>query len=181
MSHHFVYSPVALLIAVLGLLIIAACNQLAPKVGVASPLVLLAVGVLVGFLPWVGAVEVDPEVILEVVLPPLLFGAAVAMPVMDFRRELRSVAGLAIGLVVVSALVPAVSLAWAIALGAVLSPTDAVAVSIARGAGVNHRIITILEGEGLFNDATALVLLSAAVSAGQAGGEHPRRHRRGSC
>ena len=169
-----------LVIAVLGLLIIAACNQLAPKVGVASPLVLLAVGVLVGFLPWVGAVEVDPEVILEVVLPPLLFGAAVAMPVMDFRRELRSVAGLAIGLVVVSALVvgvvlhalvPAVSLAWAIALGAVLSPTDAVAVSISRGAGVNHRIITILEGEGLFNDATALVLLSAAVSAGQAGGE----------
>ena len=169
-----------LVIAVLGLLIIAACNQLAPKVGVASPLILLAVGVLVGFLPWVGTVSVDPEIILEVVLPPLLFGAAVGMPVMDFRRELRSVAGLAIGLVVISAiviglavhaLVPAVSLAWAIALGAVLSPTDAVAVSIARGAGVNHRIITILEGEGLFNDATALVLLSAAVSAGQAGGE----------
>lgn len=180
MSHHFVDSPVALLIAVLGLLIITACNQLAPKVGVASPLILLAVGVLVGFLPWVGTVEVDPDIILEVVLPPLLFGAAVGMPVMDFRRELRSVAGLAIGLVVVSALaigfvvhalVPVVSLAWAIALGAVLSPTDAVAVSIARGAGVNHRIITILEGEGLFNDATALVLLSAAVTAGQAGGE----------
>ena len=169
-----------LVIAVLGLLVIAACNQLAPKVGVASPLILLAVGVLVGFLPWVGTVDVDPDIILEVLLPPLLFGAAVGMPVMDFRRELRSVAGLAIGLVVVSALaigfvvhalVPVVSLAWAIALGAVLSPTDAVAVSIARGAGVNHRIITILEGEGLFNDATALVLLSAAVSAGQAGGE----------
>lgn len=143
MSHHFVDSPVALLIAVLGLLIIAACNQLAPKVGVASPLILLAVGVLVGFLPWGGTVEVEPDLILEVVLPPLLFGAAVGMPVMDFRRELRSVAGLAIGLVVVSALVigfvvhalvPVISLAWAIALGAVLSPTDAVAVSIARGA-----------------------------------------------
>ena len=168
-------SVAPLFVAVAGLLVIAACNQLAPKVGVASPLILLALGVGVGFLPWVAAVEVEPEIILEMVLPPLLFAAAVSMPVMDFRRELQTVAGLAIGLVVVSALVlgvvihllvPAIALPWAIALGAVLSPTDAVAVSIARGSGVSHRIITILEGEGLFNDATALVLLSSAVSAG---------------
>lgn len=163
-----------LIIAVVGLLVIAACNQLAPKVGVASPLILLALGIAVGFLPWVGAVEVEPEIVLEGILPPLLFGAAVGIPVMDFRRELRSISALAIGLVLISAvvlglvvhtLVPVISLPWAIALGAVLSPTDAVAVSIARGSGVSHRIITILEGEGLFNDATALVLLSSATSA----------------
>lgn len=164
-----------LAIAVLALLVIAAGNQLAPKVGLASPLVLLTLGIGVGLLPWVQGVEVAPELILEGVLPPLLFATAVAMPVMDFRRELRSVAALAIGLVVASALLlglmihlllPAVSLPWAVALGAVLSPTDAVAVAIARGQGVNHRIITVLEGEGLLNDASALVLLSAAVAAG---------------
>lgn len=164
-----------LIIAVVSLLVIAACDQLAPRVGLASPLALLALGAAFGFLPWVQAIEVDPEIILEVVLPPLLFSAAVAMPVTDFRRELRAISGLAIGLVVISALivgvvvhalVPALPLPWAIALGAVLSPTDAVAVSIARRVGVNHRIITVLEGEGLFNDATALVLLSSAVSAG---------------
>ncbi|MGK2349343.1 cation:proton antiporter [Actinomyces sp. W5033] len=162
------------LLTVIGLLVIAACNQLAPRVGVASPLILLALGIGIGFLPWVDAIEVDPELILQVVLPPLLFAAAVSMPVMDFRRELRSVAGLAVGLVVISAvalglvvhaLVPALSLPWAIALGAVLSPTDAVAVAITRSSGVGQRIITVLEGEGLFNDATALVLLSSAVSA----------------
>jgi len=61
-----------------------------------------------------------------------------------------------------------VSLAWGVALGAVLSPTDAVAVSIAKRSGVSHRIITVLEGEGLFNDATSLVLLAAAMNAGLA-------------
>lgn len=170
----------SLVIAVAALIIIAACNQLAPRVGVASPLILLTIGIGIGFLPWVGAVEIEPEIILEAVLPPLLFSAAVAMPVMDFRRELRSVSLLAVGLVgvttlvlgfVIHAAVPAVSLPWAFALGAVLSPTDAVAVSIARGSGVSPRIITILEGEGLFNDATALVLLASATSAAVMSGE----------
>lgn len=164
-----------LAIAVLALLVIAAGNQLAPKVGLASPLILLTLGIGVGLLPWVQGVQVAPGLILEGVLPPLLFATAVSMPVMDFRRELRSVAALAIGLVMVSALllgmmvhllVPELSLPWAVALGAVLSPTDAVAVAIVRGQGVNHRIVTVLEGEGLLNDASALVLLSAAVAAG---------------
>ena len=65
-------------------------------------------------------------------------------------------------------MVSAISLPWGVALGAVLSPTDAVAVSIAKRSGVSHRIITVLEGEGLFNDATSLVLLSAAMNAGLA-------------
>ena len=163
------------------MLIIVACQFIAPKVRVASPLILLVVGLAIGFLPQVGAIEIEPHIVLEMVLPPLLFSAAVRMPTMDFRREMQAVAMLAIPLVFLSAfavgfvinwLVPAISLPWGVALGAVLSPTDAVAVSIAKRSGVSHRIITVLEGEGLFNDATSLVLLSAAMSAGLAADEH---------
>ena len=163
------------------MLIIVACQFVAPKVRVASPLILLAVGLAIGFLPQVAAIEIEPHIVLEMVLPPLLFSAAVRMPTMDFRREMQAVAMLAIPLVFLSAfavgfvinwLVPAISLPWGVALGAVLSPTDAVAISIAKRSGVSHRIITVLEGEGLFNDATSLVLLSAAMSAGLAADEH---------
>lgn len=165
------------MIALLGMLIIVATQFIAPKVGVASPLILLGVGLAIGFLPQVGAIEIVPHIILEIILPPLLFSAAVRMPTMDFRREMHAVAMLAIPLVFLSAfavgfvinwMVPAISLPWGVALGAVLSPTDAVAVSIAKRSGVSHRIITVLEGEGLFNDATSLVLLSAAMNAGLA-------------
>ena len=163
------------------MLIIVACQFIAPKVRVAAPLILLVVGLAIGFLPQVEAIEIEPHIVLEMVLPPLLFSAAVRMPTMDFRREMQAVAMLAIPLVFLSAfavgfvinwLVPAISLPWGVALGAVLSPTDAVAISIAKRSGVSHRIITVLEGEGLFNDATSLVLLSAAMSAGLAADEH---------
>lgn len=156
------------------LIVIALGDYVAPKVGLASPLLLLAIGVAAGFVPGVGAIEIEPELILHAVLPPLLYAAAAKMPVRAFKRELGAVAILAVALVVICAtsigllihvLIPAISLPWGIALGAVLSPTDAVAVSIARGSGVSERVITILEGEGLFNDASALVLLSAAISA----------------
>ena len=165
------------MIALLGMLIIVATQFLAPKVGVASPLILLGVGLAIGFLPQVGAIEIAPHIILEIILPPLLFSAAVRMPTMDFRREMQAVAMLAIPLVFISSfaigflinwMVPQISLAWGVALGAVLSPTDAVAITIAKRSGVSHRIITVLEGEGLFNDATSLVLLSAAMNAGLA-------------
>ena len=165
------------MIALLGMLIIVASQFIAPKVGVASPLILLGVGLAIGFLPQVGAIEIAPHIILEIILPPLLFSAAVRMPTMDFRREMQAVAMLAIPLVFISSfaigflinwMVPQISLAWGVALGAVLSPTDAVAITIAKRSGVSHRIITVLEGEGLFNDATSLVLLAAAMNAGLA-------------
>ena len=165
------------MIALLGMLIIVASQFIAPKVGVAQPLILLGVGIAIGFLPQVGAIEIEPHIVLEMILPPLLFSAAVRMPTMDFRREMQAVAMLAIPLVFISAfsigflinwMVPEISLAWGVALGAVLSPTDAVAVTIAKRSGVSHRIITVLEGEGLFNDATSLVLLAAAMNAGLA-------------
>ena len=165
------------MIALLGMLIIVASQFIAPKVGVASPLILLGVGLAIGFLPQVGAIEIEPHIVLEMILPPLLFSAAVRMPTMDFRREMQAVAMLAIPLVLISSfaigflinwMVPHISLAWGVALGAVLSPTDAVAITIAKRSGVSHRIITVLEGEGLFNDATSLVLLAAAMNAGLA-------------
>ena len=163
-----------LIIAVVGLLAIAGATQISDRVRVAPALLLLAGGIVVGFLPVVPAIEVEPEIILEGILPPLLYATAVGISTINFRRELASVVVLAILLVIVSAaviggvltlVIPGLSPAWAIAVGAVLSPTDAVAISIARRLGVSQRIITVLEGEGLLNDATALVVLSSASTA----------------
>ena len=167
-----------LIVAVAGLLAIAGATQLSDRVKVAPALLLLGLGIVVGFLPVVPAIEIEPEIILEGVLPPLLYATAVSISTINFRRELAPVAVLAVLLVAVSAavigavltlVVPSLSLAWAVAMGAVLSPTDAVAISIARRLGVSQRIITVLEGEGLLNDATALVVLSSAVAAATAG------------
>ncbi|WP_448809777.1 cation:proton antiporter [Agromyces bauzanensis] len=163
-----------LIVVVLGLLGIAAATAIGPKLGVAAPLLLVVVGIVVSFLPFVPEVEIDPEWILAGVLPPLLYSASVSMPSMEFRREFGAIGGLSIVLVVVSSvvlgflftwLVPGLGLATGIALGAIVSPTDAVATSIVRRLGVTPRILTVLEGESLLNDATALVLLRSAIAA----------------
>ncbi|WP_159718792.1 MULTISPECIES: cation:proton antiporter [Actinomyces] len=167
-----------LLIIVAGLLAIAGASQISDRLRVAPALLLLTMGIAVGFLPAVPAIVIEPEVILEGLLPALLYATAVAIPAINFRREFTPVAILAVLLVAVSSAViggvltlvlPSLSVAWAVAMGAVLSPTDAVAISIARRLGVTQRVITVLEGEGLLNDATALVVLSSAISAAVAG------------
>lgn len=163
-----------LAIVVVGLLAIAASSEVARRTGVATPLILVAAGIAIGFVPGMPDIEVEPEWILAGVLPPLVYSASVAMPPMNIRREFGSITSLSVTLVVLSTAalgwffswVLAVPLAWGLALGAVVSPTDAVAVAIARRAGVPSRVLTILEGEGLLNDATALVLLRSAVAAG---------------
>jgi CPA1 family monovalent cation:H+ antiporter len=164
----------ALVVGVLGILVIAAATTIGPKLGVASPLILVAVGILVSLLPFVAAIEIRPEWILAGVLPPLLYSASVSMPAMNFRREFGAIGGLSVLLVIVSSVllglffawvVPGLGLAWGIALGAIVSPTDAVATGIVKRAGVSARVVAILEGESLLNDATALVLLRAAVAA----------------
>ena len=163
-----------LAIVVVGLLAIAASSEVARRTGVATPLILVAAGIAVGFVPGMPDIEIEPEWILAGVLPPLVYSASVAMPPMNIRREFGSITSLSVTLVVLSTAalgwffswVLAVPLAWGLALGAVVSPTDAVAVAIARRAGVPSRVLTILEGEGLLNDATALVLLRSAVAAG---------------
>lgn len=162
------------LLAVLCVSVIVVVTVVSPKLGIAAPLSLVAAGVLMSFVPGIPRVELEPEVILAGVLPPLLYAASVNMPAMDFRRDLKSIGGLSIVVVVGSAvlsglvferLIPGIGLAEGIALGAVLSPTDAVATSIVKRTGVAPRLVTVLEGESMLNDASALVLLRSAVAA----------------
>lgn len=162
------------LIALLAVVCVAGVSSVAARLGVAAPLLLVAVGIGVSLLPFVPAVEVDPEWILMGVLPPLLYSASVSMPTMDFRRDFAAIGSLSVVLVVVSSLlvglfvaavVPGVGLATGIALGAIISPTDAVATSIVKRLGAPPRVVTVLEGESLLNDATALVLLRSAIAA----------------
>lgn len=164
----------SILVAVLVVTAIVSASVLAPRIGTAAPLVLLAIGLVVSLLPFTPEFEVDPELILAGLLPPLLYSAAVNMPTMDFRRDFRTISGLSVLLVIVSSLVlggvfmlviPGLDFALAVALGAIVSPTDAVATSIAKRLGVPSRVVTVLEGESLLNDATALVLLRSAVAA----------------
>ncbi|MEU4803999.1 cation:proton antiporter [Actinosynnema sp. NPDC023587] len=161
-------------VGVLALVVIAAAAVLAPRLGVAAPLVLVLVGIAVAVAPVLEGVEIDPEWILQGLLPPLLYSSAVSMPAMNFRREFRAISGLSVLLVVASALVlgalftwlvPDLGFVWGVALGAIISPTDAVATSIIKGTGLPRRALVILDGESLLNDATALVLLRTAVVA----------------
>ena len=163
-----------LLLVLAGVVVVALATVIGPRFNVAGPLVLLAVGAGVSLLPFVEPFSVNPEVILVGVLPPLLYSAAVQLPAIEFRRDFAPIAGLSVLLVVFSSLVlglffwaviPGLGLALAIALGAILSPTDAVATSIAKRLGISPRVVTMLEGESLLNDATALVLLRTAVAA----------------
>jgi monovalent cation/hydrogen antiporter len=163
-----------LVIGVLSVLGVVGVNALAPRVRIAAPLLLVLLGIVVSFLPFVEPIDVDPELILAVFLPPLLYSSAVNLPTMEFRRDFRTISALSVLLVVVSTavlgflmnwLVPGIGLPVGMALGAILSPTDAVATSIVRQAGVSRRLVIMLEGESLLNDATALVLLRSAVVA----------------
>ncbi len=164
----------AMLIGIAGIVLVVVVNALAPRVGVAAPLLLVALGTLISFLPFVEAIEIHPEWILGGILPPLLYAAAVNVPVMEFRRDFQLISGFSVLLVVVSAvivgflmtwLIPDLPLPLGIALGAIVSPTDAVATSIVKRAGISTRVVTVLEGESLLNDASALVLLRSAVAA----------------
>src|SRR5699024_683264 len=163
------------IVAVVAVLLIVAASYLAPKFGIATPIALVVTGLGLSLLPGMPAIAPHPELILAGVLPPLLYSAAVHMPVVDFRRELRTIGALSVVLVLVSAfgtgallwwIFPELGFAAAVAVGAVISPPDAVAAtSIGKRLGLPPRLLTILEGEGLVTDATALVLLRTAVGA----------------
>jgi NhaP-type Na+/H+ or K+/H+ antiporter len=158
------------------LLVVAGAAAFGPRLRIPAPLILVVVGILLSLLPFVN-VTVDPDLVLIGILPPLLYASSVSMPSMDLRREFGTISGLSVVLVVLSALVlgwlftlliPGLDYAWGVALGAVISPTDAVATSIVKKAKVSHRVTAILEGESLLNDASALVVLRSAVAAGSA-------------
>ena len=163
-----------LIVIVTGFVVIAAATVVGPRLGVASAIVLVAIGVAASFLPVFASVHIEPEWILEGVLPPLLYSAAVSMPAMNFRREFGAISGLSVLLVVATALllglffmavIPGLGFAWGVALGAIISPTDAIATSIIKQRSVSKRVVAILDGESLLNDATALVLLRTAIVA----------------
>jgi NhaP-type Na+/H+ or K+/H+ antiporter len=162
------------LVVVAVVLVIGVVSFFASRIGVAAPLALTVVGVGVGAIPAVPHFQIEPSIVLTVILPPLLYAAARQVPFVDFRRNLRVIGFLAIVLVVVSAVLvgllvhllwATVPIALAIALGAVVAPPDAVAAtSLGKRLGLPPRIVTILEGEGLVNDATALVLLATVLA-----------------
>ena len=163
-----------LVVGVIALIAIAGAAVLGPRIGVAAPLVLVALGIAASLVPWIPDAEIDPEWILAGVLPPLLYSSAVSMPSMNFRREFGAISGLSVVLVIASSVVlgllfawvvPGLGFWWGMALGAIVSPTDAVATSIVKQTSVSRRAISILDGESLLNDATALVLLRTAIFA----------------
>lgn len=161
-------------IAIVAVLVVVTVSTLAPKVGIAPPLLLVALGFAASLLPFVDPVTVPPEWVLAGVLPPLLYSSAVNTPTMEFRRDFRLISAFSVTLVAVTAvaigfvltvLVPGLPIGIGIALGAIISPTDAVATAIVRQSGVSPRIVTVLEGESMLNDASALVLLRSAIAA----------------
>jgi len=146
-------------------------------IGIAIPLLL--VGAVIGALPFGPVAPEDAGEVFLLILAPLIFGEAMSTSFFDFRRQRGPILALAIGLVVLSSfavgavaqwIMPSLSLSLAFALGAVLSPTDAVAVaSVARRGALPRRIVTILEGESLVNDGTGLTLLRVALTAAALG------------
>jgi CPA1 family monovalent cation:H+ antiporter len=156
------------------LAVLAGTALLARRLEVAPAILLLLAGTGVAFVPGMPAVELQPELVLLVVLPPLIYSAAVAMSWREFRHNLRPIILLAVGCVIFTAFAVAAAthylmgLPWAVGfvLGAIVAPPDAVApLAIARKLNLPRRILVVLEGEGLANDATALILYRFAVAA----------------
>jgi len=160
---------------------VAALATLANKIRIPYPILLVLSGLALAFVPpnVLPRYELDPEVVFVLFLPPLLFSSAFFTSWRDFGRNLRPIGLLAVGLILVTtAAVAAVAhyvaeLSWtaAFVLGAIVSPTDAIAATaIAQRLGVPRRIVTVLEGESLLNDATGIVAyrIAAGVAAGAA-------------
>jgi len=148
---------------------------LSRRLHIPYPVLLLVGGLLLGSIPGVPRFELDPDIILLLILPPIVYVAAFLTPIRSFRTELGNIVSLAIGLVLAStfvvaglalAIVPAITLPVALALGAIVSPPDEVAATaVAERLAVPRRIIGLLEGESLLNDATALTVYRVAVAA----------------
>ncbi|GAB3925354.1 Na+/H+ antiporter [Kribbella albertanoniae] len=164
--------------------VVAGGAALARRIGLSAPLLLVVIGVAASYLPFVPRVELEPEVVLIGFLPPLLYSAAIKTSLVDFTKHRRSIGLLSVGLVAFTAVGVGLVAWWllnlvadsqgyeplplwaAFAIGAVIAPPDAVAATaIAKRVGLPRRVVTILEGESLINDATALVILRTAIGA----------------
>jgi CPA1 family monovalent cation:H+ antiporter len=168
--------PIGAIEVVLLLLLAATALAIAARrVGIPYPILLVLGGLALGFVPGLPPVELEPDLVFLLFLPPILFGAGYFTSIRDFKANLRPIGLLSIGLVlattivvaaVAQALIPGLGWPAAFALGAIVAPPDAVAAtSIFQRLGVPRRVVTILEGESLVNDATALVAYRFAVAA----------------
>jgi monovalent cation/hydrogen antiporter len=165
-AEHFELIVFGLLVAVAGLVLLSDVLE------VPYPIFLVLGGLVLGFIPGVPEVELAPELVLLIFLPPLLYVAAFFSSLRDLRANIRPIGLLSVGLVALTTVIVAgvahwvIGLSWpeAFVLGAIVSPTDPVAATaIAERLGVPRRIVTVLEGESLINDGTALVLYQTAV------------------
>lgn len=156
------------------LAVLAGTALLARRINVAPAILLLVAGIALAFVPGMPALELPPEVVLLLVLPPLIYSASVAMSWREFKFNLRPIILLSVGSVIFTAMAVGaathylIGLPWGIGflLGAIVAPPDVVApLAIARKLGLPRRILVVLEGEGLANDATALILYRFAVAA----------------
>jgi monovalent cation/hydrogen antiporter len=156
------------------LAVLAGAALLARRTNVAPAILLLLTGTALAFVPGMPSIELPPELVLLVVLPPLIYSASVAMSWREFKANLRPIVLLAVGCVIFTAFAVAaathylIGLPWTVGflLGAIVAPPDVVApLAIARKLGMPRRILVVLEGEGLANDATALILYRFAVAA----------------
>ena len=156
------------------LAVLAGTAHLARRVDIAPAILLLLAGVALAFVPGMPTLALPPDVVLLMVLPPLIYSASVAMSWREFKHNLRPIILLAVGCVIFTAAAVAVAthyligLPWNVGflLGAIVAPPDAVApLAIARRLGIPRRVLVVLEGEGLANDATALILYRFAVVA----------------
>jgi CPA1 family monovalent cation:H+ antiporter len=162
----------SLILLVLGALAVTAVSR---RLHLPAPLTLVVAGLAISAIPGVPNYELDPNLVLYGILPPLLYSAALDSSAIQIRANIRPIVLLAVGLVLFSTgcvglvawwLVPGLPLGAALALGAVVAPPDAVAAaSIGRRLGLPRRVMTVLTGESLFNDATALTALRVAVAA----------------
>jgi monovalent cation/hydrogen antiporter len=161
-----------LILLVLGALAVTAVSR---RWSLPAPLVLVVAGLAISAIPGVPDYQLDPNLVLYGILPPLLYSAALDSSTIQIRANIRSIALLAVGLVLFTIacvglvawwLVPGLPLPAALALAAVVAPPDAVAaVVVGRRLGLPRRVMTVLAGESLFNDATALTVLRVAVAA----------------
>jgi monovalent cation/hydrogen antiporter len=156
------------------LAVLAGTALLARRINVAPAILLLLAGIALAYVPGIPTLELPPELVLLMVLPPLIYSASVAMSWREFRYNLRPIILLAVGCVIFTACAVAaathylIGLPWNVGflLGAIVAPPDVVApLAIARKLGLPRRILVVLEGEGLANDATALILYRFAVAA----------------
>jgi CPA1 family monovalent cation:H+ antiporter len=153
---------------------LAGTAYVARRIDVAPAILSLLAGIALAFVPGMPTVELPPELVLLVVLPPLIYSASVAMSWREFRSNLRIITLLAVGCVIFTACLVAtathflIGLPWGVGflLGAIVAPPDVVApLAIARRLGLPRRMLVVLEGEGLANDATTLILYRFAVVA----------------